>query len=147
MWLFYIMFVFDDKQFNTIDDYQQNQNNIIYNTVYILIEAKFDVSINIDKLYNDEYIYHISELKYKDKILKNGLVAKSKSKLSYHIDRIYFETNKFNLMYLSKQLSNEPIIFKIKINDIKHLKFYIDPNHDSGIYTFENIKKETLQIL
>jgi hypothetical protein len=140
--------IFDDTKINTIDEYGECINEIEYDTINILIEAKYDVSINVSELeIVDKYIYHISDIKHKDKILKNGLIAKSKSKLSYHLDRIYFETDKNNTFYLSKQLVDNPIIFRIKIEDLSDIKFYIDPNHTSGIYTFDNISFDKLELM
>lgn len=133
---------FDDLKFNTIDEIV-NVNN--YNTVYIIIEAKYDVSFDIETLKN-KYIYHVSDIKHKDKILQKGLIVKNKNKLSYHLPRIYFETDIKNIEFLKQQL-NGNIVFMIDITGIKDLKFYVDPNYDSGIYTFENIKPEYIKII
>ena len=140
--------IINDILYKTTYEFIEKNKNNIFNNISFLIDAKYDVSINMNKL-KDIYIYHITHIKYKDKILTNGLIPKSKNKLSYHLDRIYFETNITQLNNLATQLypgETNLIYLKINIKDIT-CKFYQDPNYSSGIYTFENIPPNQIEIL
>jgi hypothetical protein len=54
--------------------------------IKLRFEAKFDEEI-VEKI--PEILYHITPTQNSDKILKIGLVPKSRSKASYHPDRVY----------------------------------------------------------
>lgn len=56
--------------------------------VEIIYESKYDIEIFIPKK-----LYHLSIQQYKDKILKQGLIPKSKNKKIVHLDRIYLCTS------------------------------------------------------
>src|SRR5690606_37377914 len=68
------------------DEIINNQN--VISKVEITFESKFDDKVDIP-----EKLYHLSIMEYCDKIEKQGLVVKSKSKLSAHLDRIYLCKN------------------------------------------------------
>lgn len=67
----------------------------------MILEAKFDCNINLGKY--DE-IFHISNKKHKDKIIKIGLVPKAANKITYRQDRIYFEVCEGQVFALANRL-------------------------------------------
>ena len=72
------------------------ENNIVYDENYlfkniqyltnvtITYEAKYDLEINIPVK-----LYHLSIQEFENSVLNKGLIPKSKSKLSKHLDRIF----------------------------------------------------------
>ncbi len=120
-----------------------------YEYLILILEAKYDIEINKDKL---NFIYHItSEINLK-KIKEKGLYPKSKSKRDKHLNRIYFITDLKNTEKLIKNLgsySAEPlIILKMRVSDLlSNIRFFKDPNFIDGIYTLDNIQPEYIEIL
>ena len=108
------------------------------------LEAKFDLELNI---HDYDEIYHISPSVNKDKILRIGLVPKSKEKKMSHPERIYFaEENDMDSIgfQVSKAMPNIPLsIFKIDFRKaIRHnpsIRLFDDPNFHSGFFTLSNI--------
>lgn len=108
-------------------------------TIELIIEAKFDVSIDLELLKNT-YFYHLTEESKRNKIFSIGLVPKAKNKLSSHPERIYFETNEFKIPILAAKLNiKNPLVLEINKDEVKNLKLYQDPNYSTGIYTMQNI--------
>ena len=79
------------------------------------------------------------------KIKQIGLIpkSKSKSKKSYHPERIYLLLNKDGINGLlnnSKFNIETPILLTIDVRDIKNtIKLYYDVNYTYGVYTINNI--------
>jgi uncharacterized protein YutD len=103
------------------------------------------------------YLYHVSHPQFKEKILKNGLVPKSKRLIEDHPDRIYFTDNikdsksfaklKYEFTELDEYI--EYIIFKVDTSDLD-LKMYIDGLKTPGsnmIFTYDNIPPSALEIV
>lgn len=133
------------------------RNHDSYETVKIIFEAKFGVlETNIpDKL------YHISIKEYDHKILKNGLIPRSKSKLTSHLDRIFVCKTISDceslvpemMMYYSSEMDNNIyvkgkkkykkntnfVIFEIDNTDQFIKNLYKDPRYDNGYYVIDNI--------
>lgn len=143
------------------DIYELIKNKKYYTKFKIVFESKFDKVIDIPN-----NLYHLTIEEYKDRILKNGLIPKSKNKLSQNLDRIYlcssikdcerlipqmsmyYEREKDRNMYVSKNKyskKTDPIILKIIPKDIK--KLYIDPNYINGYFTVDNIKPENIKLI
>jgi len=135
-----------------------------YSSIKITYESKFDLEVDIpDKL------YHLTIEEYIKKINKFGLVPKSKSKLSSHLDRIYvckdLDSCKLlipemmyyytgekdeNVYKLGKKLFNKnlnPIIYEIDNQDHFIKKMYQDPNYEGGYFILENILPSKLKIV
>lgn len=108
--------------------------------VAIYLEPKFDIKIfplpNI--------LYHTSPKKYDKKILKIGLIPKSKNQLSNHPDRIYLSDNLnmskiFGNYIINQNIDNDYSIFKIDTTNLK-INLYRDINAiPFGFYTENNI--------
>lgn len=127
-----------------------------YEKVSITYESKYDIECELpDKL------YHLSIQEYKSGVMKNGLVPKSKSKLSKHLDRIYVCThikdcynliNQMKFYYRSRVLKNSRdkinykwVIYQIDSSGLE-IKLYKDPNYIDGYYIIENISGEFIKI-
>ena len=127
-----------------------------FKLIHFLIEAKFDKEIPKENL--PDYLFHVTPLKYVDKITKRGLIPRHQDKLSYHPERIYFCGNPRACADLAEQFSNisgipliEYTILKIDIRN-SDMIFRIDPNcidmfgNVFGIYTQENIAPSNITV-
>lgn len=146
-----------------------------YNSNYILKYKRYPTIIELTNFKNDDYLeinlikrfdtsddspipdklYHITEKQNLSKILKNGLIPKSKKKIENHPDRIYILNNidgaynflnLLNNMYPEKNFS----IIEIDIKLINQIKLYFDPTYFKteklykrskfkAYYTYDNI--------
>jgi hypothetical protein len=123
---------------------------ILYDDVYILrFEAKFDT----EWIPNSRYLYHVTNQKYLKKIMKSGLVPKSKNKVTNHPDRIYLSIDIDSLCEISLQLDimdfipkDEQVFMKI---DLKNLYIFLryDGQFEGGVYTTDNIPPTHLTII
>jgi hypothetical protein len=84
------------------------------NEVEITFESKFDLETHLPKK-----LYHLSIQEYTNSVLSVGLIPKSKSKLSKHLDRIYLcvdpDSCRSLIGAMRLHYSNKPI--RSKIND------------------------------
>ena len=120
------------------------KNEIDHRWLSFQLEAKFDLELNIHD-YNE--IYHISPSINKDKILKIGLVPKSKVKKMSHPERIYFaeESDIDSIGFqFSKMMPDTPLsVFKINfrgaIRNNPSIRLFDDPNFHGGFFTLSNI--------
>lgn len=135
-------------------------------SITITYESKFDTEeSNIpDKL------YHLTIKEYQKKINKIGLIPKSKSKLSSHLDRIYVCKTKQdcidlipkmmlyytgekdeNIYKLGKEFFNKditPIIYEIDNSSREIDKLYLDINYgERGYYILNNILPDELKVV
>jgi hypothetical protein len=155
------MYGMKKNDFFSYNDILLNYKN--YKSISITFEAKFgNVETNIpDKL------YHLTINEYSRKIRTSGLVPKSKSKLTSHLERIYLcksieeceslipqmlfhytgerdiEVYQKLKKYYNKDIT--PIIFEIDNSDGFISKIYKDPNYSGGYYTLTNIPKDKLK--
>jgi len=145
----------------------ENENELSYNEDYLIENAEYleQVSITYEAKYdkkvaNDIY-YHISIQEYKEKIINKGLIPKSKSKLSKHLDRIYIckDVNdcysliprmklEYNYKKRSKSKINDKwIIYEIDLTN-SNIDIFEDPNYeDKGFYCVDNIPKNLITII
>lgn len=116
----------------------------------IRFEAKFDEEVveNIPQL-----IYHITPTQNVNKILSIGLVPKSRSKASYHPDRVYVGKSIEGIQKLAPQMyqrtgNRDFTILQIDTDMIPgdYLKLYTDPNYSTeAFYTLNNIPPYAIQ--
>ena len=135
----------------------KSENNKYYTTVSITYEPKYDIeTILPDKL------HHLSIQEYKDDVLKKGLIPKSKSKLSIHLDRIYVCSdikdcynliNRMKFYYKNRKINNKKdnindkwIIYEIDTKGL-NIKLYKDPNYINGYYIVDNIPNNLIKII
>ncbi len=135
-----------------------NKNNTYYQDVKITYEAKYDKLLNIPNK-----LYHLSIQQYENSVLKNGLIPKSKSKLSKHLDRIYLCSDpkdcynlipRMNFLYGMNKFSNSKnnkntkwIIYEIDTRNLD-IELYQDPNYtnSTAAYTSDNINRDNITI-
>jgi hypothetical protein len=115
--------------------------------VFLQYEPKFDVEI--DKIPNN--LYHITTCDKLNKILKNGLTPRTSTQYFNFENRIYLSKDKESLLNFAKQKFqiNKTecfVILQLYINTFTdRIRFFIDPNFNGGIYTLENIPKQTIK--
>jgi hypothetical protein len=117
--------------------------------IKLRFEAKFDEEI-VENI--PDTLYHITPTQNADKILKIGLVPKSRSKASYHPDRVYLSNDLDDIenlgeMFYQKTGINDWTILKIKTDMVpgNYLKLYTDPNYKQGYYTLNNIPPQAIE--
>jgi len=117
--------------------------------IKLRFEAKFDEEI-IEKI--PKILYHITPTQNVDKILKIGLVPKSRSKASYHPDRVYLskgleDIENLGEMFYQKTGIKNWTILKINTDLVPgdYLRLYTDPNYTSGFYTLNNIPPQAIE--
>jgi RNA:NAD 2'-phosphotransferase (TPT1/KptA family) len=132
-------------------DYLIDKKNY-FSDVTIIYEPKYDIESEIPR-----YLYHLSIQEFNNKILKFGLVPKSKNKLSKHLDRIYVckdpndcknLINRMIIHYVHKyedKLNLKWIIYKIDTDGL-NLKLFKDPNYNDGYYLVDNIPPNNLSV-
>lgn len=102
-------------------------------------EKKYDEIIDVP-----EFIYHITDIKYLNKIKSIGLTPKTKAKVSDHPERVYFSLNKKYALNLWEKMKifvqkEKGIILTIDTKGLDNT-FYNDPNFaNKGVYTYNNI--------
>lgn len=115
--------------------------------IWLEIEAKFDELGDAP-----EFLYHLTLNVNLDKIKKQGLVPRSKSKKSYHPDRVYVVDDIKSLRQILVQFSeieNKVVsnysVLKIDYSLAGKPKLYNDPNFLSfGYYSTENIPPKAI---
>lgn len=149
---------------------EDNLKNIKY--LSFDLEPKYDIVYQIDfskkETEKTNILYHVTETRFVDRILKNGLIPRSKNTKSNHPERIYlslnlnvakeyilekskwytFNPDKSNISKKSKFDKIEFSIFEITIDEKDDIIFYKDPNYiDKGIYTYDNISNKSIKLL
>jgi hypothetical protein len=106
----------------------------------IRFEAKYDMkSVDIG-----EYLYHVTDRQYLDKILRIGLTPKTKSKVSYHPERIYLAKNIKSAklimeLFFDGGFVEDPVMLRINTQGLNNV-FMIDNQFiGDAVYTHHNI--------
>lgn len=112
----------------------------------VIFESKYDKEFKT----NGIPLYHVTEKIYLNKILKDGLIPKTKSKLTYHPERIYLTNNPISAMEIFNIFKDggyikDPIMLKIDTFDLYN-KFMVDRQFPGGIYTYDNIPPNKITI-
>lgn len=142
-------------------------NNFQYDIKYLVDNSKYLSKVDI--IYESKYdievakpskLYHLSIQEFEKKSIENGLIPKSKSKISKHLDRIYLckdikdcysLINRMKIHYslnrlLKSKINDKWIIYELNIENLD-LKLYKDPNYNNGYYVVDNIPKELILII
>jgi hypothetical protein len=153
----------------TITNISGASNTIQYNRDYLIknmgfldkikiqFESKFDIEVDIPKK-----LYHLSINEFQKDILKKGISPKSKSKISYHDNRIYLCKHilgckalipNMKMIYYQQKWSNPKskindkwVIYEIDTENLD-IKLYTDPNYIGGYYVLSNIPPENIKII
>lgn len=127
------------------NDFIKILNNKISNSHFtqLTIEAKYNDVVNLPK-----FLYHVTKQSNVKKILKIGLVSKTKSKKAYHNDRIYIGYNPIIVKSLTNEFDRDSYcLLEIDTNDLI-IKLYDDPDfHKYGSYTYNNIPPKNIKII
>lgn len=115
--------------------------------VAFVLEPKYDYQVEIPKI-----LYHITLSLNDSSILKRGLIPRSKSKLSYHPERIYLTDNleaaKFFIQHLDEYPESVYGVSLFEVDGSGIDKLYSDINlRNGGYYTLNNIKPEYIRFV
>lgn len=113
-------------------------------TITFIFEAKYDKEYKG----SDTTLYHVTDKIYIDKIIKTGLIPKTKSKISVHPDRVYLMLTYKSIETLLENPNiniDNPVILEIDISDLD-IKLYLDPNMPEAVYTYSNIPPKNIKI-
>lgn len=118
-----------------------------YNGIILCIQGKF-----VEEVKNPYILFHVTRKDLLDKIMRVGLVPKSKSKKAYHPERIYFARTvplaEALMEELQKYTGGEYAILRIEAKNLKNVKFYNDPDFwKAGVFTLDNVPKEVISVL
>lgn len=145
----------DDGKFRSFKKFDEEKlkNDILkYRLLGLKLEAKYDIEIN---KYDISELYHITAETNKRKIDKIGLTPKTKSKIGYHPDRIYFTKKENDISTLGElfndiNYSQNFVVYKIDIDGLLRynngIRFFKDPNLGSGVYTLSNVPPKFLSL-
>ncbi len=134
---------------------ETNKMGKLIDHVTITFESKYEDGLYKNALPIPDFLYHVTNEKYLDKILKIGLVPKAQNRLSKHPGRIHFTysiddakdlINKFNFSDSNNNLLQQNyVILQIdcRSDELKdRLMLHTDPNMiTNGCYTYDNINK------
>ena len=143
-----------DPNFKDAIKWDKKQNNIKdlflqgHRTIKFLFEPKFDTrAITFEK-----YLYHLAPTIYVKKILKNGLVPRSRSKKAYHPERVYLARSYQDVLRLipsfkaSTKINNWTILL-VNTSLSDDLQLYQDQNFKNmGYWTLNPITSASLSI-
>ena len=138
---------FDIEQFWKM--YKNHNKNFVFE-----IEPKFDEGTPIT--FFDDAFYHISPTKHEKKILKIGLVPKTKEKISAHPERVYLVKKIVDAVALADIFSDidkehQYTLFKVNMKSAKEnnsaIRLFLDPNFSNGVFTLSNIPPQFLKVL
>lgn len=124
-----------------------------FNKIELTYEPKFDIISNVPKK-----LYHLTFNSYINKILKNGLIPKTKNRQTKHLDRIYLcktkedclkliNQMKFHEIQLKRNFNVKWILLEIDTTSLEKFKIYQDPNYNVGYYTIDNIPPQNIKII
>jgi hypothetical protein len=124
--------------------------------VEISYEPKYDIELILPNT-----LYHLSVQEFEKDVIKRGIIPKSKSKLSKHLDRIYLCDNesdckkligRMKMFYMDKlsknrrdKINSKWILYEIDSSNLD-IKLYKDPN-SSGYYCVDNIPADKIKII
>jgi len=114
-------------------------------SISISIEPKYDSEVD----FQDEYVYHTTDKKNLEKIMKIGLVPKTKNTRSFYPERIYLSPNiKYNNS-IKDQLGSDKAgeYVDLKIKKFHGLKLYKDVRFKGGFYTYTNIPPKYIEVI
>lgn len=166
----------NNKIFNDYDSFVKyflTKNTNCVNIVVEFIPNKIikdaylnDKNIVILDVYNYDYIYHLTDKKYVNKILKNGLIPKSGNKLGHNpevvhllkyltdpgvICKIVKDDDKYKLKVDPKLKLENPVLLKIRIEMLNGtgVVFLNDPgcNADNAIITYNQITPLAISVV
>ena len=120
--------------------------------VELQFEPVHNVPITHQIREEEKYLYHLTPSYNEGKIKNYGFIPKSKNDRFDYSDRIYLVRgstpkkeiynigNQLNINNNSDRNTGEYILYTIDLSKLpEHIKLFIDPNYDYGVYTTDNI--------
>jgi hypothetical protein len=113
--------------------------------ISIMIEPNYDDKID----FNGEYLYHTTDSKNLDKILKYGLIPKSKNTRSFYPERIYLSPNEDWMSSIRQELVGDKggEYINLRIKNFKRLSLYKDVRFKGGFFTYDNISPKYIELI
>jgi hypothetical protein len=113
--------------------------------ISIMIEPNYDDKID----FNGEYLYHTTDSKNLDKILKYGLIPKSKNTRSFYPERIYLSPNEDWMSSIRQELVGDKggEYINLRIKNFKGLSLYKDVRFKGGFFTYDNISPKYIELI
>lgn len=113
--------------------------------ISIMIEPNYDDKID----FNGEYLYHTTDSKNLDKILKYGLIPKSKNTRSFYPERIYLSPNEDWMSSIRQELVGDKggEYVNLRIKNFKGLSLYKDVRFKGGFFTYDNISPKYIELI
>ena len=125
---------------NWLKDYNNDTEMIAF-----YLEPKYDLKVDVPHV-----LYHVSPIKFKDKISKIGFIPKTGNKISKHPERIYLTDDLKTAISFGDNIKSETnsgyCIYKISGDCIENL--YSDINlRSGGFYTLQNISPDNFELI
>lgn len=153
----------DDKNIDYLSTYMNNMGYFL-SSFYIgnnplgpnykdkdWTSIKFEAKFDMERAVYGSYIYHVTGKKYLSKILKNGLIPKTKNKITGHPDRIYLtdkieSAKQIATIFKTGDFMAEPILLRISVWKL-FIKYMTDQQFPDGFYTTQNIPPQNIEVL
>lgn len=116
-----------------------------YNQYRFMFEPIFQKQVGKDK----KFLYHIANGNTVDKIMKIGLVPKSKSKLTFHPDRVYFgELTMMDGFYtIYKPYVKDATLLKVDVSDLTLAYDWNVVPEKHAFFTSENVPPSKITVV
>lgn len=113
--------------------------------ISIAIEPYFDDKVKFD----GEYLYHTADSKTINKIMKHGLIPKTKNTRSFYPKRVYLSPNLEWMESIKQQLKGDKQgdYVDLKIKNFEGLSLYKDVRFNGGFYTYDNIHPKYIEVI
>jgi hypothetical protein len=113
--------------------------------ISIMIEPNYDDKVNFE----GEYLYHTTDSKNLDKIMKYGLIPKTKNTRSFYPERIYLSPNEEWMSSIKQELVGDKggEYVNLRIENFKGLSLYKDLRFKGGFFTYDNIPPKYIKII
>lgn len=117
------------------------------------LEAKYDLEADV---YDFDILFHVAPLENRDKILRIGLVPRSKEKILSHPERIYLtdteeDANNIAFQFQRGNESSKWTLLQIDFKGVRKnnpsIRLFSDPNFRRALYTLSNIPPQFLKDL
>ena len=99
-------------------------------------------------------LYHITRRESLPRIMRDGIVPKSRNRKTTHLERTYLFTKDFGFdgfesmaedLYDRKSTFGYAVI-EVDVEGLDNVTFHYDPNTENGVYTTDNIPPSALKI-
>ncbi|MFN7656257.1 MAG: hypothetical protein ACK5OW_00540 [bacterium] len=118
-----------------------------------LYSVRFEPKFDTEYIPQDRYMYHITDGKHIEKIMRIGLTPKTKSKALYHPERIYLtktinDALNIKTIFSLQNLESDYGLIVLKI-DLQNLFIHLreDSQFKGGVYTTDNIPPNHIQVV